>query len=106
MRFLRNQELVLQVPATSIKNYDALIEWEDSITTGLGSLGEVDGHDLGAGEMNIFVRTDNPELAFDRIKALIATKNFMPELKAAYRPVGKDDFTVIYPDTLDRFAIA
>src|ERR1700677_2728833 len=91
------QELILQLPANSIKDYDALIELEELIIAGLDNLGEVDGHDMGAGEMNIFVRTNFPKLSFERIKSLLGTQDFLPELKAAYREVGKDIYTVLYP---------
>ena len=94
------------MPASSIKDYDALIELENSIEVGIGNLGEVDGHDMGVGEMNLFVRTNHPKLAFDRTKSLLGTKDFMPDLKAAYRDVGTDRFTIIYPNDLKRFDIA
>jgi hypothetical protein len=100
------QELVLQLPASSIQNYDVLIELEDRIIAGLNNLGKVDGHDMGVGEMNIFIRTDQPKLAFEKIKVLLGTQDFMPDLKAAYRDVGKDNFTVIYPAGLTHFSIA
>jgi hypothetical protein len=106
MKFAYSQELVLQLPASSIQDYDAMIELEDRIIAGLGNLGKVSGHDMGVGEMNIFIRTDHPKLTFESLKELFGTRDFMPELKAAYRDVGKDNFTVIYPADLDRFAIA
>jgi hypothetical protein len=106
MKFRYQQELVLQLPASSIKDYDALIELEDSIIAGIGTLGEVDGHDMGVGEMNIFVHTDHPTLAFETIKSLLGTKDFMPELRAAYREVGKDNFTILHPADLTHFTIA
>jgi hypothetical protein len=56
--------------------------------------------------MNIFVRTDHPKLAFKKIKFLLGTQDFMPEVKVAYRDIGGDNFTVIYPSELDHLAIA
>src|SRR5215216_5473493 len=103
MKFAYKQELVLQLPASSIKDYDALIELEDRIIAGLDKLGKVSGHDMGVGEMNIFVRTDHPKLAFEAIKRLLGTHDFMPELKAAYRDVGQDNYTVLHPPDLDHF---
>jgi hypothetical protein len=91
------QELVLQLPADSIKDFDTLVELEDRIIACLENLGKVDGHDMGVGEMNIFVRTDHPKLVFNKIKAVLGTQDFMPDLKAASRCVGKDDFTILYP---------
>lgn len=101
-----SNELVLQLPASSIKDYDTMIGLEDRIIAELGNLGKVDGHDMGAGEMNIFVRTDHPKMAFDKIKSVLGTKDFMPDLKAAYRDVGKDDFIILHPANLDHFSIA
>jgi hypothetical protein len=106
MKFAYSQELVLQLPGSSIKDFDALVELEDRIVAGLGNLGEVDGHDMGVGEMNIFIRTDNPKLIFEKIMLLLGACDFMPDLKVAYRDVGKDNFKVIYPAGLDHFAIA
>ena len=94
------------MPASSIKDYDAMIELENTIIAGVGILGKVDGHDMGVGEMNIFVHTDQPILIFEMIKSLLGTKDFMPELKAAYRDVGKDNFTILYPTDLNCFTIS
>lgn len=99
-------QLVLQLPASSIKDYDEMIELEETIIKGLGKLGTVDGHDAGVGEVNIFVFTNDPQLSFERIKALLGTGDFMPELRVAFREVGKDEFTILHPTDLTNFAIA
>src|SRR5437016_1663090 len=90
-------ELVLQLPAESVTDYDSLIQLENSVIAGLGNLGEVDGHDVGSGEMSILVRTDKPREAFERVSTVLGTADFMPQLRAAYREVGKDGFVVLYP---------
>jgi len=51
-------QLVLQLPASSIRDYDEMVEIEEAIITDLGNFGKVDGHDVGSGEMNIFIFTD------------------------------------------------
>jgi hypothetical protein len=99
-------QLVLQWPAHSIKDYDNMVVLEESIAKVLGAIGTVDGHDAGAGEMNIFILTDNPILAFDCIKMLLGTKDFIPDLKAAFREVGKDAFTIVHPPKLSHFSVA
>ena len=50
--------------------------------------------------MNIFILTDHPKLAFERIKQVLGTEDFMPDLKAAYREIGTDEFTIIHPEGL------
>lgn len=99
-------QLVLQLPASSIKDYDAMIELEETLMRSLGNLGKVDGHDAGSGEMNIFILTDNPKPSFQRVKKVLGTKDFMPELKVAYRAIGKDEFTILHPPGLSHFGIA
>jgi hypothetical protein len=98
-------QLVLQLPASSLKDYDSLIELEETIIKGLGNLGKVDGHDAGSGQMNIFIFTDQPQSASGRVKQILGTKDFMPDLKAAFRMIGKDEFTILHPATLTQFAI-
>ena len=99
-------QLVLQLPASSVKDYDAMIELEEAILRRLGNIGTVDGHDAGSGEINIFILTDHPTLAFERVKQVLGTKDFMPELKVAYREIGIDGFTILHPADLSHFGIA
>jgi hypothetical protein len=66
--------LVLQWPAVSEADYDRLVCLEELIEGGLGDIGIVDGHDIGSGEMNIFVHTDNPKAAFETIRLLLAVR--------------------------------
>src|SRR5579872_1575584 len=99
-------QLILQWPASSVKDYDNMIEIEEVVIEGLGGIAKVDGHDAGSGEMNIFIFTDHPKLAFERVERVLGTKDFMPDLKAAYREVGRDEFTILHPPGLTYFAIA
>ena len=101
-----NYQLVLQIPASSITDFDRLIMLEEAIIDGLGSTGDVDGHDAGSGEMNIFVLTDDPKLAFDRIKTIPDVGDHLLNMKVAFREVGKHEFTIIHPHDLKSFAIA
>src|ERR1700734_259644 len=64
-------QLVLQWPATSIRDYDSMIEIESVLSERLSKNSKVDGHDAGAGEMNIFVHTDDPIMAFKEIQATL-----------------------------------
>ena len=99
-------QLVLQLPASSIKDYDAMIELEETIMRSLGNFGRVDGHDAGSGEMNIFILTDHPKLALERVKQVLGTEDFMPDLKVAYREIGHNKFTILHPEGPSYFAIA
>jgi prepilin-type processing-associated H-X9-DG protein len=99
-------QLILQLRASSAGDYDEMVELEEIIIGNLANLGFVDGHDAGSGEINIFILTDSPKAAFDRIRQTSTMRDVMADLKVAYREIGKDDFTVLHPEGLTRFAIA
>jgi len=82
-----------------------MIALEEAIAKKLASLGDVDGHDAGSGEVNIFILTDHPQPAFDQIQPLFAGKPLASELKAAYRELGKDSYKILYPADLIEFKV-
>jgi len=98
--------LVLQWPSSSTgKELDQLILLKDEIREDIGDHGNVDGHDIGSGEMNIFIFTEDPKATFERVKNIGSIPNHMSNLKAGYREVGEDDFVPLYPEGLDHFSV-
>ena len=98
-------QLVLQWPLVSMKEFDAMIEVEDVLIEKLSETNEVDGHDAGTDEVNIFIRTDNPKIAFDEIKGALGNSAYWTDVKVAYREVSKDEYTVLWPKGLDKFNV-
>jgi hypothetical protein len=99
--------LVLQWPSASSDDYDALIAMEDTLETHLAEAhGFVDGHDFGSGEMNIFVHTDTPLEAFRDAQACLGSDPRWADLRAAYRPLDGDLYTVLWPETLEQFSVS
>jgi hypothetical protein len=82
-------QLVLQFSAMSPHEFDAVVALEEELIRGLPQIAEVDGHDFGAGEFNIFVLTDRPTEAFDVAKILIQRQRPQQQLRAAYRDIAK-----------------
>ena len=55
-------QLVLQWPSdSSTGDFDRLMAIEETVRASIGELGVVDGHDIGAREMNIFIWADEPK---------------------------------------------
>jgi|SRR5208282_2166389 len=98
-------QLVLQLPSCSDADYDRLLLLQETIENGLGELGIVDGHDIGSGEMNIFIHTDEPMLAFERAQHLLSPRDDLRELKAGYRDFDEDEYIAIFPKGLDHFSV-
>jgi hypothetical protein len=96
--------LVLQVPFASMGDFDRLVAAEERIGALLGALGQVNGHDAGSGEGNIFIFTDAPQLALQ--KALPCLDESVRDLaKAAYREVEGEEFTILWPPGAKEFRV-
>jgi hypothetical protein len=56
--------VVLQWPASSVADFDGMVEIEELLVERLGAQSEVDGHDFGAEGTNIFVYTADSHRTF------------------------------------------
>jgi hypothetical protein len=98
-------QLVLQWPASSIQDFNAMISIENKLIENLSEGNEVDGHDFGSGEGNIFILTDDPELAFSEVEASLNNDDSWLNARVAYREITKDHYTILYPEDLKVFRI-
>jgi hypothetical protein len=89
-------QLVLQFRGDSIDDLDELIDLEDRLIARLGDEHLVDGHDIGSGERNIFIHSDDPHAAFAAARSVIPTK-LLSRLRAAFRPRAGGKYSVIWP---------
>ena len=96
--------LVLQFPLSCLGDFDRLIQLENNLEKTLEGRGEIDGHDAGSGEGNIFIFTKDPEQAFRVILPSLDERG-RQELRAAYRKVEDDGFTTLWPPGLKEFSI-
>jgi hypothetical protein len=90
-------QLVLQFPASSLADYDALVALESQLQDGLGESANVDGHDMGAGQANIFIITHDPEAAFRRVLPLLQSAGRLDDCTAAYRETAGAHYRVLWP---------
>jgi hypothetical protein len=99
-------QIVFQWPASSLEDYDLLIAIEETIRKGLGPIGLVDGHDIGAGEMDVFIHTNDPKGAFEKTMSLIQGKYDLKELMVGYRNFADDDYIPMFPPGLSIFRVS
>ena len=77
-----------------------------TIRQGLGLIGLVDGHDIGAGEMNLFNHSDDPKDTFAKTMSLIEGKYDLKELMVGYRNFEDNHHTPVFPPGLTVFRVA
>lgn len=98
-------QLVLQWPGSALRDYDAVIELEAILIRRLSGGAVVDGHDMGVGEVNVFILTENPAHTFDEIKSIVGSQDVWVDVRVAYRGVGENQYTVLWPNDLERFEV-
>ena len=97
-------QLVIQFSGESEGDFDRLIELEDELEELLSDESEVDGHDFGSGEMNIFILTNEPSGTFEQVKSAL-TKKDLSTMKAAYRDIESENFSILWPKGLAEFVV-
>lgn len=83
-----------------------MVEVEDVLIEQLTELHEIDGHDAGSGEVNIFILTNDYEKAFDEVKAILKGRGLWADARVAYREIDKSEYIVLWPDGLNEFNVA
>ncbi|MEA3211932.1 MAG: hypothetical protein QOE70_4989 [Chthoniobacter sp.] len=91
-------QLVLHFRGDSLEDLDATVALEDDLIQELGDSADVDGHDVGSGETNIFIFTSDPAATFLRARTVLQRRQQLKSVVAAYREVEGEQFTVIWPE--------
>jgi len=99
-------QLVIQFPGESKDDFEELIEIEKDLDKQLTTDAEVDGHDFGSGQMNIFILTNEPGVTFNKVKNILSKKkNIFLNMKAAYRDIKDKNFNILWPKDLTKFEV-
>ena len=91
--------------AEDVDSYEQMIRFENALISVLGRSANVDGHDFGSGEMNIFIITEDPVSTFALVQQTDQSIRPSQEMKAAYRPIDGQDFVCLWPPRLEHFDV-
>ena len=97
--------LVLQWPSDSEADFDELISMEEQVDASLGRYASVDGHDFGAGEMNLFIETDRPAETFADAANALRENPRWGDLRAAFREAQGGPYEILWPQSLRNFSV-
>ena len=90
-----------QFAARTICDYDELVALEHQIATELGD-SQVDGHDMGSGEANIFIITPDAQKTFRHLVPVLKRVGRLPDVTAAYRGTDEDHYQILWPEDSSR----
>ena len=91
-------QLVLQFKGNTIPDFHSLVTLEEKLQRIVEPIAEVDGHDIGSGEINIFVLTADPVGTFERAKTLLSDASLLHKVGSAYRDLSSDKYTIVWPE--------
>ena len=90
-------QLVIKFWRKSLENEDFISTIQDELKAVLGDSVTLDGYDINAKEINLFVVTPDPKHSFRRVKSVLEAKGIVQGVSAASRLVGGAHFTSIWP---------
>jgi hypothetical protein len=98
-------QLILQWSASAINDYDSLIAVENLLIEHLTKDNEIDGHDVGSDEVNIFVNTNDPDKTFLEVKMILNHNNSWENVRIAFRKLTDNKYTILWPRDLKHFKV-
>jgi hypothetical protein len=103
---IMNYQLIIQLQEKLYGNLDWIAEIEDNLDESLVDA-EVDGHDIGSGQVNIFIHTNNPVATFEVAKNILLNEDnsVLEHIKVAYRELSTDCYICLWPKDLAEFKI-
>lgn len=90
-------QLVVKFWRKSLDDENFVAAIQDELKEVLGESAVLDGYDVSAKEINLFVITPDPKHSFRRLKAVIENRGGLRGVSAAYRLVGGARFTSLWP---------
>lgn len=90
-------QLVIKLWRKSLADEAFLATVEDELKKVLKDSVELEGYDVSAKEINLFMLTADPRTAFRKARDVLEGMGVQQGLSAAYRLVGGAQFTSIWP---------
>ena len=90
-------QLVIKFWRKSLDDESFLKEIQSDLQEVLGDGVTLDGYDISAKEINLFVITPDPKNSFRRIKIALEAKGIGQGVSAGFRLVGGAHFTSVWP---------
>jgi hypothetical protein len=90
----------------SQRTVDAVAALERELARALWPWSEVDGHEAGPAEVNLFITTGDPHEAFAKTKKLLERRSReLPDFRAAYRRMSEREYLPLWPPGLTVFEV-
>jgi hypothetical protein len=90
-------QLVIKFWRSSLSDEALFSAIQGELKDVLGQSAALDGYDINAKEINLFVITPDPKHSFRRVKSILEQHDLLRGVSAGFRLVGGAQFTSIWP---------
>ena len=90
-------QLIFRIRKASLQQADDVERLERALAERLGDSAELDGHDAGKRDIDIFINTADPAAAFRNSKVALESLELLDRVVVAHRLEGGARFTVLWP---------
>ena len=90
-------QLVIKLWRKSLADEAFLATIESELKSALGDSVELEGYDVGPKEINLFMLTADPRIAFRKARDVLERQGVTNGLSAAFRRHGGAEFTSVWP---------
>lgn len=90
-------QLIIKFWRKSLADESFLATIESDLRDALGDSVELEGHDVGPKEINLFMLTAEPRIAFRKARDILEQRGITNGVSAAFRLNGGEQFTSIWP---------
>jgi hypothetical protein len=95
-------QLVIKFWRKSLANEEFLGTIESELKAALGKTVELEGYDVTAKEINLFMLTADPRHSFRRVRDVLERSGVTQGISAAFRLAGGAQYTQIWPQRTTR----
>jgi len=93
-------QIVIRFSASSLDDFDRLVALEDPLIAKFKGNHDVDGHDFGQGEFNIFILTQNPENLVEELLNDTSLRITELALSISQRGLKSEDIQIVWSNAL------
>ncbi|MCC5792420.1 MAG: hypothetical protein JJT82_07430 [Legionellaceae bacterium] len=99
-------QLVIQFPEELFEEIDEIADLEDRLDESLFDA-EVDGHDIGSGEINLFIHTHHAVTTYEIVKNILEAESInLKYVNIAYREIGSKPYIALWPKNLEILSVS
>ncbi len=90
-------QIVIQFPESFFADTDAILAFEEKLSSSMPRTQSYDGYDAGSGTINFFIYSNTPNAVLANFRKYLGTNKVEKKVRIAFRDVTAEAFTNLWP---------